>query len=189
MDELQQIEKQEKELEKILNKRREVCYTYIGKQISSAYKAIAVSVTMFVLGGVDVVLFTSEEVPVWCLILGGLIALVGGIMCYSAIFQELPKRKKQQSMVSVELEKIEDEIAKEKDMYEKIAKQQEEFKKQQEALKKKQWEYDHPVCPVCGGRNTKRITTANRAVSVAAVGLASGKIGKQYQCLSCKHMW
>lgn len=44
-------------------------------------------------------------------------------------------------------------------------------------------------CPHCGSYHTNRISTTNRAVSVATVGLASGKIGKQYQCRDCKHMW
>jgi len=44
-------------------------------------------------------------------------------------------------------------------------------------------------CPMCGENAGKRISTTNRAVSVAAVGLASAKIGKQYKCTSCNHMW
>ena len=44
-------------------------------------------------------------------------------------------------------------------------------------------------CPICGSKNTVRITTVDRAISVSAVGLASGKIGKQYKCKDCKHMW
>ena len=44
-------------------------------------------------------------------------------------------------------------------------------------------------CPVCGSTNVKRISTLNRIVSVAAVGLASSKIGKQYECKNCKHKW
>lgn len=47
----------------------------------------------------------------------------------------------------------------------------------------------HPKCPICGSTNTERISTLNRTVSVAAVGLASSKIGKQYQCKRCKHKW
>lgn len=46
-----------------------------------------------------------------------------------------------------------------------------------------------PQCPNCGSRNTKRITTTARALSIGAVGLASSKIGKQYECLNCKHKW
>jgi len=47
-----------------------------------------------------------------------------------------------------------------------------------------------PACPVCGRKDTvKRISTMNRSVSVAAAGLASSKIGKQYECSNCKHKW
>lgn len=44
-------------------------------------------------------------------------------------------------------------------------------------------------CPVCGSKETKRISTANRATSIFIAGLASSKIGKQYECLNCKHKW
>ena len=58
----------------------------------------------------------------------------------------------------------------------------------QERLKQKEL-IEHPECPVCGSRNTRKITTTDRTVSIAAVGLASSKIGKQYECKSCKHKW
>lgn len=44
-------------------------------------------------------------------------------------------------------------------------------------------------CPVCGSRSVKRISTTSRITSVAMVGLASSKIGKQYECKNCKHKW
>ncbi len=44
-------------------------------------------------------------------------------------------------------------------------------------------------CPVCGSTNVEKISTASRVVSVGMVGMASNKIGKQYKCKSCKHMW
>ena len=44
-------------------------------------------------------------------------------------------------------------------------------------------------CPICGKKNVNKISTLNRVASVATVGLASGKIGKQYKCTSCGHMW
>ena len=47
----------------------------------------------------------------------------------------------------------------------------------------------HPQCPMCRGNNTRRISTLNRGASIAAVGLASSKIGKQYECLDCKYKW
>lgn len=46
-----------------------------------------------------------------------------------------------------------------------------------------------PKCPTCGSTNIKRITTANRAVSVLTLGILSGKIGKNYECLDCKAKW
>ena len=44
-------------------------------------------------------------------------------------------------------------------------------------------------CPVCGSTDTTRISENSRAFSVAVFGLASSKIGKQYECKSCKHKW
>lgn len=44
-------------------------------------------------------------------------------------------------------------------------------------------------CPMCGSTNTVKISTMNRAASVAMVGMASSKIGKQYQCKDCGHKW
>ena len=44
-------------------------------------------------------------------------------------------------------------------------------------------------CPICESEKVEKITTLDRGFSVAMVGLASGKIGKQYKCKNCKHMW
>ena len=44
-------------------------------------------------------------------------------------------------------------------------------------------------CPNCKSTNIKKITTSSRVISVALVGIASGKIGKQYECLNCKYKW
>lgn len=44
-------------------------------------------------------------------------------------------------------------------------------------------------CPMCGSISFDKISTLNRVVSVELVGLASGKIGKQYKCKKCGHMW
>lgn len=59
---------------------------------------------------------------------------------------------------------------------------QSEKLKSEEALK-------HPKCPNCGSTNTQIISTLNRAVSISTVGLASSKIGKQYECKKCKYKW
>lgn len=44
-------------------------------------------------------------------------------------------------------------------------------------------------CPMCGNTDIEKITTMDRSFSIAMVGMASGKIGKQYKCKKCKHMW
>lgn len=46
-----------------------------------------------------------------------------------------------------------------------------------------------PKCPTCGSTNIKKISTLNRAVSIGTLGLLSGKIGKNYECLNCKAKW
>ena len=45
------------------------------------------------------------------------------------------------------------------------------------------------TCPMCGSQKVKKIGNIDRATSVAAWGLASSKIGKQYECDDCKHKW
>lgn len=40
-------------------------------------------------------------------------------------------------------------------------------------------------CPYCKSWQTEKISTASRVVSVAAVGLASNKVGKQWHCVKC----
>lgn len=46
-----------------------------------------------------------------------------------------------------------------------------------------------PKCPTCGSTNIRRISTLDRAVSVGILGIFSGKIGKNYECLNCKAKW
>ena len=47
-----------------------------------------------------------------------------------------------------------------------------------------------PYCPICGKKeNVVRISSLNRTASVATFGLASAKIGKQYECKHCKHLF
>lgn len=46
-------------------------------------------------------------------------------------------------------------------------------------------------CPSCGANHTKikKISTLNRAVSISMVGVASDKIGKQFECTCCHYKW
>ena len=66
-------------------------------------------------------------------------------------------------------------------------------KYQQETVREQEYkariESMKPKCPACGSTDIQKITTMDRAVSISVVGAASGKIGKQYKCRRCKHMW
>ena len=44
-------------------------------------------------------------------------------------------------------------------------------------------------CPMCGSRYVREISSSSKAVSVAAVGVASKKIGKNYKCTKCHYQW
>ena len=61
----------------------------------------------------------------------------------------------------------------------------------QAQMRQNQAVYDaqHPQCPMCGSQNTQHISTLSRTASVTAVGLASSKIGKQFECKNCKYKW
>lgn len=79
--------------------------------------------------------------------------------------------------------------------YERAQQDFKKFQKEELSKKKMQKEMEEyrqrnaPKCPMCASTNIEKISTTSRAVSVATVGLASGKIGKQYKCKNCKHMW
>ena len=81
-----------------------------------------------------------------------------------------------------DIDKYESEKLKRAETAYKAAQINEARRKEEEALK-------HPKCPMCGSTNTQIISTLNRAVSIGTVGLASSKIGKQYECKKCKHKW
>lgn len=68
------------------------------------------------------------------------------------------------------------------------------IKEQDETLKRQQKELEQKIanaikCPNCGSINTKKITTTSRVISTAMVGMASSKIGKQFECKDCGYKW
>lgn len=73
--------------------------------------------------------------------------------------------------------------------YEAIIEKREQERIKQQKLDQARYNVEHPKCPMCGSTNTEKIGAASRVTSVAALGLASKKIGKQYKCYNCKHMW
>ena len=97
----------------------------------------------------------------------------GAWLCYEAS-KQYEKEKKEYELSLTDFEE-----------YQKQQLQKEDERRRREKIK----ENNAIKCPVCGSANTERITSVDRAVSVGLVGLASGKIGKQYKCKNCKHMW
>lgn len=41
-------------------------------------------------------------------------------------------------------------------------------------------------CPYCKSKNTKKVGTVSRGLSIGLFGLGSSKIGKQWHCNDCK---
>lgn len=58
-------------------------------------------------------------------------------------------------------------------------KNQKEYRKLNEGYK----------CPSCGMMAGHRIGVMSKGFSVGTFGLASNKIGKNYQCANCKYIW
>lgn len=65
----------------------------------------------------------------------------------------------------------------------------EQVRKEVDSIKPASQNSNVPKCPTCGSTNIKRISTANRAVSIGVFGLLSGKIGKNYECKNCRAKW
>lgn len=117
---------------------------------------------------------------------------VMGMLC-AVVFGCLGVKSSIESERELERKQNEYELAKKDfEAYKVEILRQEIERQEREEIEKrlKQYEVDKlPKCPVCKSHNTKKITVTSRAVSVAAVGVASSKIGKQYECRACKHKW
>lgn len=61
--------------------------------------------------------------------------------------------------------------------------------KREELRRRENERMSSPKCPVCNSRYIVKISTTSRVASVLMIGIASGKIGKQYKCTECGHMW
>lgn len=122
-----------------------------------------------------------------------LLCAIGGAG-FSFVFVQINKSYKLKLRVAKgEFANLEEaKKAEEKAWLEAEIKKAEAAKKQAEEERKRKIEIaraQRPKCPLCGGSNTARISTAGKVVSTAALGLASSTIGKQYQCYDCKHKW
>lgn len=59
----------------------------------------------------------------------------------------------------------------------------------QEEKSKKEYNNYAFSCPMCRSNKVKKISDLNRVASVATLGVASSKIGKQWECDNCHHKW
>lgn len=99
-----------------------------------------------------------------------------------------PKCKRKYPKLFIKCSKCNVQLIKLSTENKRLDKQVEEIRKQTQETRFSQ-QTNIPKCPTCGSTNVKRITTANRAVSVLTLGILSGKIGKNYECLDCKAKW
>ena len=132
----------------------------------------------------------NNSIPDKCNICGG--NLIDTKISYEE-YKKLPKTKKcpkcnrKYPKLFIKCSKCNVQLIKLSTENKRLDKQVEEIRKQtQESHSSQQ---NIPKCPTCGSTNVKRITTANRAVSVLTLGILSGKIGKNYECLDCKAKW
>ena len=162
-------------------KRKWDALKYLNEKKSKAVRKLVFWSILFVLCVIFAFL-TKMVMVVIC-------AIASLIVILEILLKEMPDIRQKINDVEYEIDEVEQEIEIEKEI---LAKQQADLirleKDRQSAIQAKQ-AYDHPECPMCKSHNTRRISTANRALSIATVGLASSKIGKQYECINCKHKW
>lgn len=111
----------------------------------------------------------------------GWVFLIIGIAVLCFVIYLFIKQKERYNLAETDLSAYQNMVMKER------VEQAENMKRQAEAERIRL--ANAPKCPMCNSTNIEKISTASRAISVATVGLASGKIGKQYKCKNCKHMW
>ena len=64
---------------------------------------------------------------------------------------------------------------------------EESYKKGVEKEKAKKFNNYQIECPMCHSKMVRSIGNFERGASVSMMGLASSKIGKQYECTKCHH--
>lgn len=111
----------------------------------------------------------------------GVIDLIIGIGVLCFVIWLYVKQKERYNLAQTDFEEYQRTVIREQD--EMVARQ----KAQAEAERYRQM--TAPKCPMCGSTNIEKISFTSRAISIATIGLASNKIGKQYKCKNCKHLW
>ena len=178
LQEKRKIEERRKLEDKKKTQKETVCR--LEERIKECSKEIRISAIVFIVSLPLTILsfcLSSHGDLVLMIVVFGIATFVSGVFLFSGI------NEKNECESDLRIAK------RDLDLYEKnlqarlkaIAASGEQYRAKNEAK--------HPKCPQCGSRNTQRISTINRTISVATVGLASSKIGKQYECKNCKHKW
>lgn len=178
------------EEERELMYRKRHALTYLQHKKTEAYMWTIGSLIMSVIFTLLCWRFyVVGEASGFVLFIVGAIAVICFLFFIGILIKDLPKIKQQISRAEYDIESLETEIETEKENQRKMEERQEEIREQQKAMKQQKYAYEHPECPMCKSHSTRKISTANRVVSVSLLGLASSKIGKQYECFKCGHKW
>ena len=143
----------------------------------------------------NMIFFTVLLVPLLGILIyskfsvGGIILVACDLLLLYRIKSKLDKSKKSLQLSELNREQFDKNVEEERLKTEAIRESRQRIKEKERARQERIKEAQHPVCPNCGSKNTHRISTASRAVSTAAWGVASSTVGKQYKCDDCKHMW
>lgn len=161
------MDEKEKQLQTISNLENSIASNKKGMMITLVMAVVSFSIACYG----------------WCFEKSFLI-LIGGIATFALIWLYC--------QLYSGMKKMEKDLSSARSNYGKYLKDQEHIKELRKAERLQQARIEgaqHPQCPMCGSLQTQRITTAKRAASVYAVGLASDKIGKQFECKACKYKW
>lgn len=143
----------------------------------------------------NMIFFTVLLVPLLGILIyskfsvGGIILVACDLLLLYRSKSKLDKSKKSLQLSELNGEQFDKNVEEERLKTEAIRESRQRIKEKERARQERIKEAQHPVCPNCGSKNTHRISTASRAVSTAAWGVASSTVGKQYKCDDCKHMW
>ncbi len=146
------------------------------------YKANMIFFTVLLVPLLGVLIYSKFSV-------GGIILVACDLLLLYRFKSKLDKNKKSLQLSELNREQFDKNVEEERLKTEAIRESRQRIKEKERARQERIKEAQHPVCPNCGSKNTHRISTASRAVSTAAWGVASSTVGKQYKCDDCKHMW
>lgn len=145
--------------------------------------AIFVAIFLYTMGKPDD--FAMEflyAVEIFFIIVFGL----GGIVYVKEGIESLKKTRRLYNKYKNDTKKLKLELVRQRKVEEAYQEFINQYSKKVFDEKKKNKAIYNPRCPYCGSSDIKKITTGDRVVSTALVGVASSKIGKQWHCNKCK---